>query len=269
MHHIRPGKFFGHQAGLRWVKDSPFAGKVPEKVASGMRYDGLDKDGKTEGKYPDLDPPCIWFPYGRMGKSASEPVWDTTGGKFGPFAGQCFVGDQTNSVVMRVALEKVNDTYQGACFPFRSGLQCGVNRLAFAPDGSLFAGQTNRGWGSLGGKPYGLQRLVYTGTLPFEVLTMSLTKEGFDLTFTKPLDSETANKLTAYSMQSFTYNYWSNYGSPEVDQKAEPVKSVTVSPDRKTVSLALDNLRVGRVYELRLSGVKSADGEPLLHPEAY
>ncbi len=40
MHHLKQGKFYGHQAGLRWVKDSPFAGKVPDKVASGMRYDG-------------------------------------------------------------------------------------------------------------------------------------------------------------------------------------------------------------------------------------
>ena len=95
---------------------------------------------------------------------------------------------------MRVALEKVNGRYQGACFPFRSGFQCGVNRLAFGPDGSLYAGQTNRGWGSLGGKPYGLQRLVYTGVLPFEIHTMKLTKTGFDLTFTKPLDPATAEQ---------------------------------------------------------------------------
>ena len=42
-----------------------------------------------------------------------------------------------------------------------------------------------------------------------------------------------------------------------------------VSADGKTVSLAVDGLRPGRVYELRLDGVKSADGEPVLHPEAY
>jgi hypothetical protein len=176
MHHLKRGKFYGHQAGLRWVKDSPFAGKVPDKVTSGMLYDGQKGPGaNAPSGMPELDPPCIWFPYGRMGQSVSEPIWDTSGGKFGPFAGQCFVGDQTRSTVMRVALETVNGVYQGACFPFRAGLQCGVNRLAFAPDGSLFAGQTNRGWGSLGGKPYGLQRLAYTGVLPFEIHNLKLT----------------------------------------------------------------------------------------------
>lgn len=268
MHHLKKGAFFGHQAGLRWVKDSPFAGKVPDKVASGMRYDGVDKNGKQTDNYPDLSPPCIWFPYGRMGQSASEPMWDTTGGKFGPFAGQCFVGDQTKSTVMRVALEKVNGEYQGACFPFRSGLQCGVNRLCFAPDGSMFAGQTNRGWGSLGGKPYGLQRLVYTGSEPFEVHHISLKKDGFALTFTKPVDSKSLGKKPV-SVSSYTYLYESRYGGPEVDTRSEPIGEAKLSDDGKTLFVPVENLRKGRVYEFRADGPKSRDGESILHPEAY
>lgn len=275
MHHLKKGVFVGHQAGLRWVKDSPFAGKVPDKVASGtMTYDGHKYDDRAkrmlneEVAPPDLSPPCIWFPYGRMGKSATEPVWDTTAGKFGPFAGQCFVGDQTNSVVMRVALEKVQGEYQGACFPFRGGLQCGVNRIAFAPDGSMFAGQTNRGWGSLGGKPYGLQRLVYTGTEPFEVHHINLTKDGFSLTFTKPVDPDSLGKKPV-SVSSFTYVYNSNYGGPEIDTRAETVGAATLSRDGKTLTVPVESLRKGRVYEFRIDGPKNRDGEGLLHPEAY
>jgi hypothetical protein len=267
MHHVREGEYYGHPAGLRWVKQSLFANLLLESYPSGMLYDG-QRGASTDG-LPRHTPPCIWFPYGRMGQSASEPIWDTTGGKFGPFAGQCFVGDQNKATVMRVYLEKVNGRYQGACFPFRSGFESGVNRLAFGPDASLYVGMTNRGWGSLGGKSYGLQRLVYTGVVPFEVHAMKLTREGFDLTFTKPLDAATAATPTAFSLQSFTYNYWSTYGSPEVDHKAEPVQGVTVAADRQRVSLKVGGFRKGRVYELYLNGVKSADGEPVLHPEAY
>jgi hypothetical protein len=268
LHHLKPGKFYGHQAGLRWVKDSPFAGTVPEKVASGMRYDGVDKDGKATGVYPDLDPPCIWFPYGRMGQSASEPVWDTTGGKFGPFAGQCFVGDQTKSMVMRVALEKVNGVYQGACFPFRSGLQCGVNRLCFAPDGSLMVGQTNRGWGSLGGKPYGLQRIAYDGKEPFEIHHVAIAADGFDLVFTKAIDPKSLGAKPA-SVSSFTYVYKSDYGCPEIDTRFETLGKPKLSKDGKTLSVPVAGLRKGRVYEIRLDGIATADGEKVLHPEAY
>ena len=268
MHHIREGDYYGHPAGLRWVKQSPFAASLKESYASGMLYDG-QKGTAAQPGYPPLVPPCIWFPYGRMGQSAGEPIWDTTGGKFGPFAGQCFIGDQTKSMVMRVYLEKVNGKYQGACFPFRSGFECGIVRLAFGPDGSLFAGMTNRGWGSIGGKPYGLQRLVYTGELPFEIHAMKLKRDGFELSFTKPLDPATASRLGAYAVQSFTYNYWSTYGSPEVDHRAEKVAGVTVAPDRKSVMLRLDGFRRGRVYELHLDGLRSTDGDPVLHPEAY
>jgi hypothetical protein len=281
MHHLKPGRFYGHQAGLRWIKDSPFAGQAAEKVASGMWYDGtLPSQGrwndlgrfigwlKPAPVYPDVDPPCIWFPYGRMGKSASEPVWDTTGGKFGPFTGQCFVGDQTNSCVMRVALEKVNGVYQGACFPFQSGLQCGVNRIAFAPDGSMMVGETNRGWGSLGGKPYGLERIVYGGKAPLEIHHVTLTKDGFDLVFTKPIDPESLSAKPV-SVASFTYVYFSNYGCPETDTRFETMGRVKLSRDGKTLSVPVAEMRKGRVYEIRLDGLRTTEGEKVLHPEAY
>jgi hypothetical protein len=268
MHHVRPGDYYGHMAGLRWVKQSPYAGKIPETHPSGMLYDGQKGQNGVSGM-PPVDPPCIWFPYGRMGQSASEPRWDTTAGKFGPFAGQCFVGDQTKATIMRVALEKINGRYQGACFPFRGGFECGINRIVFGRDGSLYAGMTNRGWGSLGGKPYGLQRLVYTGVVPFEILSMNLTREGFNLTFTKPLDPATAEKLTAYNLQSFTHYYWGTYGSPEVDGRSEKVSSVKLSADRRQVALAVTGFKKGRIYEIHLDGIKSADGDAVLHPEGY
>jgi hypothetical protein len=128
---------------------------------------------------------------------------------------------------------------------------------------------TSRGWGSVGGKPYGLQRLVWTGVVPFEIHTMRLTRDGFELTFTKPLDRATAGRAEAYSLQSFTYNYWGTYGSPEVDRRAEKVRGVAVSADGRTVTLAAGGFRKGRVYELHVEGVKAADGVALLHPEAY
>jgi len=269
MNHLKQGKFYGHQAGLRWVKESPYAGSASDKVASGMMYDGQAAPGKTGPKgLPALDPPCIWFPYGRMGQSPSEPKWDTTAGKFGPFAGQCFVGDQNTAVVMRVALEKVNGVYQGACFPFRQGLQCGVNRLCFGPDGALYVGQTNRGWGGLGGKPYGLQRLDFTGKLPLEIHRIALTKQGFDVVFTKPLDPA-AVLAEAVNLKSFTYIYASPYGCPETDTRAEKITAIARSTDGKTISLRVPNLTPGRVYDFAWNGTKATDGQALLHTDAY
>jgi hypothetical protein len=267
--HLEKGKFYGHQASLKWLAESPFAG-VSDKIPTGRQYDGTDPNAPKAAKvFPAVTPPAVWFPYGRMGQSLSEPVWDTTGGKFGPFAGQCFAGDQTRSTVMRVSLEKVNGTWQGACFPFREGLQCGVNRLCFGPDGALYAGETNRGWGSTGGKPFGLQRIAFTGEVPAEIHAVKVTPTGFDLTFTKPVDPKTLSGPDAVTLKSFTYVYLSQYGAPETDQKAEPLTAKTLSADGKTLSLTAPGRAKGRVYEFKLTAVTTATGEPIVHPEAY
>ena len=35
----------------------------------------------------------VHFPHGELANSPGAPICDTTGGKFGPFAGQLFIGD--------------------------------------------------------------------------------------------------------------------------------------------------------------------------------
>ena len=70
-------------------------------------------------------------------------------------------------------------------------------------------------------------------------------------------------------MSSFTYVYNSNYGGPEVDTRAETVGATAISKDGKTLTVPVENLRKGRVYEFRIDGPKTRDGEAVLHPEAY
>jgi len=261
---LRAGAFLGHPIGNKWydiAKES--MGPKPQEPTSGSRM-------MTEAKkIPQLEPPAVYFPYGKMGQSAAGIACDTSGGKFGPFENQLFVADQTHSTVMRVFLEKVNGRYQGACFPFRGGLGSGALSLLFAPDGSLFVGGTSRGWGSRGSQPYSLDRLVWTGKTPFEVREMRATSDGFELTFTEPVDPTTASDPKSYQFGTYTYIYQAQYGSPEVDQTTPMVTKIEVSADRKTVRLHLDQLAEGHVHELHLDGVRSAGGKPLLHPVAY
>ena len=142
-------------------------------------------------------------------------------------------------------------------------------RLAQGTDGSVFVGLTNRGWSSLGSASYGLQRLVWTGEIPFEVKEMKATATGFDLVFTKPVDVATAKSSESYAMSSYTYLYHSAYGSDEIQRQDLAVKIDHVSDDGLTVSLAVDGRREMFVHELIAKGIRSADGEPLLHAHAY
>ncbi|MEX2213152.1 MAG: hypothetical protein WD768_03425 [Phycisphaeraceae bacterium] len=263
--HLEFGDFHGHPHGLDSVNlpGNPIKGPQVKDVPSGTYMKDL------KAKIPSFKMPAVWFPYEKMGKSPSGMAWDTSKGKFGPFDGQLFVGDQHHATVMRVFLEKIDGHWQGAAFPFRQDFQCGVIRVAFGTDASMFVGMSNRGWGGRGNAPYGLQRLVYTGKVPFEIHEMRAKVDGFELTFTQPVDKASAEDVNSYRGESYTYKLAANYGGPEDDKMKIAVTKATVSGDGKSVRLTIDPLRAGYVHELHLPGVKNAAGEGLLHPAAY
>jgi hypothetical protein len=207
--------------------------------------------------------------HGKIGNSASFVVCDTAGGKFGPFANQLFVADQSHSNISRVFLETVNGVKQGAVFPFLKGFKSGLIGGRMNDKGQLFVGGSDRGWGSRGGKQFDFERVEWTGKVPFEVREMRAQPDGFELTFTQPVDAETAGNAASYSMREFTYIYRSEYGSPEVDDVNPTISRAVVSADRKTVRLVINPLTKGHIHELHLDGVRSQDGTSVLHPVAY
>jgi hypothetical protein len=260
--HLKPGGFVGHPGGNKWYKLAPELTRPADPKTKSRIM--------TEAKrIPQFVPPPVLFPYNKMGQSASGIDCDLSGGKFGPFEKQLFVGDQTHSTVMRVFLEKVDGHYQGVCFPFREGFSCGIVPARFAPDGSLFIAGTSRGWGARGGKPYCLERVVWTGKTPFEVHEMRAKPDGFELTFTKPVDPKTAADPKSYKLTTYTYIFQADYGSPEVDHTTPTIDRVEVGEDGKSARLYVRGLQEGHVHELHSTGVRSADGLPLLHPQAY
>jgi hypothetical protein len=253
LYHVHRGDFIGQPTSMFWGQgavEDPFA--IPLEQLDSRRAQ-----------------PILVLPYDLMGRSASEPVFDLTGGKFGPFAGQMFVGDVSQSRVMRATLQKVAGEYQGACYPFRRGFLSGCNRAVFAADGSLWIGETSRGWGSVGGRPCALERLVWRGAVPFEIEKMELTPSGFDLTFTKPVNPASAGAPTAYEFCHFYYKYDRVYFAPILGTEAAEVSAVNISSDGRTVSVRLPRLVTHQLYQVTLNGIKAADGSDLLHSTAY
>ena len=263
LHHMRPGAFFHHAEALASMNQpgSPIRGV--KEVPNGLVLP------KAIQQFKQLRPPAVWFPYKKMGQSATDIMLDESGGAFGPFAGQLFVGEFTQAGVNRVFLEKVGGEYQGACFPFRVGFASAVLRMIQGHDGSMFVGLTNRGWSSLGRASYGLERVVWTGKTPFEIKEMHAKSDGFELVFTLPVDPQSAGKTDSYSMNSYTYLYHSTYGSDEVMNQTPEIISASVSEDGYRVYLRVDGLRELCVHELLADGVRDRSGQKLLHPDAY
>ncbi len=263
LHHMREGAFFHHAESLASMNEPGSTIHGITRVPDGVPFPEAIR------QLPQLKPPAVWFPYKKMGQSTTDIMLDESNGKFGPFAGQLFIGEFTQAGMSRVFLEKVDGEYQGACFPFRTGFASAVLRMAQGVDGSVFVGLTNRGWSSLGTASYGLQRLVWTGKVPFEIQQMKSKPNGFELVFTKPVDRASAESLSSYAMSSYTYLYQSSYGSDEIQKRDLEITGATVSSDGMSVRLTVDGLRSLFVHELLAKGLRSADGEPLLHPDAY
>jgi cytochrome c551/c552 len=286
--HVTKGSFIGHPAGLRWASLPGSPVKLTIEQFSSRVDERREKvDGrylKPENIQDESDPtflyevkkefsalrlPAVMLPHGVLGISNSEILKDETNGKFGPFSGQIFIGDQGQSKIMRVVMEKVDGEYQGVAFDFRSEFQSGVLRMSWGHDGSLFVGETNRGWGSAGSTTSGLQRLVWSGNVPMEMKTVRAMPDGFEIEFTLPVDKRTAEDLDSYSGRSFIYKYHPVYGSPPVNDTPLNIKGVKVSDDGMKVRLLIDNLRQYYLHQINVTGIRTVDGLAVLHPTGY
>ncbi|MFT5462241.1 MAG: hypothetical protein ACI8QS_001114 [Planctomycetota bacterium] len=260
---VREGGFLGHPKSTNWYEFAPNMGAPPAEPVNGSRI-------VTEAeRIPELVPYAVIFPYIRMGRSISGFTVDQTGGDFGPFENQMFLGDFSLSLVMRATTEKVNGVWQGACYPFREGLSTGILNIQFTPEGNLLCGGTNRGWPVRGIKPFALERLDWTGLMPFEIERITITPDGFRIAFTKPIEGISGSDPSSYLLSTFTHIYHAGYGGPEVDQTNPKVTSVQVSEDGLSATLTLDTITRGHVHEFDLGALRSRDGEELLHRQAY
>ena len=257
LHHLEEGDFHGHPAALRWDQNFPYS-QDPKSAP----IDLLEKMRK---------PPAVHFPHGELANSPGSPAWDTTGGKFGPFAGQMFIGDIVHPRIMRVALEKVNGQYQGACFSFyhAEGLKAGICRLAFSSAGELIIGRAGEGNWARGKPDSGLQKIAYSGTTPFEIHRIELQNDGFLFHFTQPVNQVIKLDPKNFGVQSYHYPYGPNYGYPKTDiQKIVPTR-VEQSLDGSTIRVMIPNLEERKIYQFNLPELKDPDGKSLRNPVAY
>ena len=285
---IKKGAFLGNPGGLVWTNlpNSPLQltqQDIFSKINPRIEFDTKGKREKPENvenekfktlfeikkDVPQLQLPAVWLPHGILGVSNSEIV-KIPKGVFGPFEEQLLVGDQGESKISRVFMETVKGELQGCAWDFRSGFQSGVLRMSWANDGTLFVGETNRGWGSAGDAREGLQRLSWNTLLPFEMKTVKAMPDGFEIEFTKPVDKKKAANLSAYAVESFIYKYQPVYGSPTQNIQKCPVKGVKVSEDGLTVRIVVGGLRKYYIHKITLDGIRELENSfSLVHPTGY
>jgi glucose/arabinose dehydrogenase len=249
LYEIKEGEFYGHPASLVWRKD----------------WDGRDPDLMPVDELDQMQtPPVGYFPQGELANSPTQPVIIPKGAFPKNFNSQTLIGEMNQPTLIRVLEDKVDGQLQTALVPFLDGSPIGIgnHRLAFGPNGSLYVGKTALSWAGSSG----IKRVKWTGKPFFTLKAIKALPEGFALTFTEPVDPETAAGITA---KRHTYSYFSNYGSPKVDETSLPTNKTSVSADGLTVTVEIGPLKEKYLHGLNLKTLRSARGSTLLGEKAW
>ena len=218
LHHLQEGRYYGHPSGL---VDLP--GMKPSSAE--IQWDKW---------VPKREVSLALLPQSRVANSPGSPTWDTTGGKFGPFKGEMYCGDQTLSTLFRILPKKDNEA---AVINFAEGFPSGVMRLCFDQDGALFVGQTGRGWRARGGSQQALVKMSYVDT--DEPLLHDITRDGETFTLHFTGEGGKLPKSSGLAVESWFYHDKPSYGSPTNNKLNETIASEKLDPANGTITITL------------------------------
>jgi cytochrome c553 len=252
LNHVRPGAHFGFINALE--KDK------------GLKPPRHDK--------PAIDIPHPWTRSvnGICFLDTPQELWQGPGtGIFGPLEGHLVGCEYDTRALIRMTLQKVGDTYQGAAYPLsippenvEDGL-LGPIVCAVSPRGELYVGDIrDSGWGAGNNVGDIVQIKIEPDKLPCGIAEVRATKEGFTLDFFRPVDPAKAKDAANYNIASYRRESTPAYGGPNLDRRSEKVAALELAPDAKRVTLKLADLRPGFLYEFQLRPL--VRGKELFHP---
>jgi hypothetical protein len=242
-------------AKLIHVQESKFQGHPSTQPAPQEQF----KEPK------EFAPPAVWFP-SRLAKRVAGFV--VAPESWGAFAGQVIVADGEGGL-LRVSLEQVNGEWQGAAWPLLKNLGTRATRVAFSADSKLYLG------GATDGHAAALARISLPTPLPFEVKSVKALADGFELTFTQPVDAASAAKAASYEVSQFGYRHEvvpgveHDFDGTVGRTSSLKVSTASVSAEGASVHLKIPGLRAGFVASIRAAGVRSSTSQPLRSDTFY
>ncbi|HXX93469.1 MAG TPA: heme-binding domain-containing protein, partial [Planctomycetota bacterium] len=213
-----------------------------------------------------VDSPLVCLPR-TMDNSTGGQVW-VTSDRWGPISGQLLNLSYGRCTMQLVLRDPSGAVPQGAVVPLKGTYASGIMRGRFCPnDGQLYVAGT-RGWTSAAVRDGCLQRVRYLGGKIHLPVGIHYARNAVEVTFSEPLDRESAESLESYSLEEWNYKYSEKYGSEEYSpsrtgvvghDQVEP-KSARLSTDGRTVRFEIPNLRPVNQLRIRFS-LRDTDGE--------
>jgi mono/diheme cytochrome c family protein len=192
---------------------------------------------------------------------------------FGPLEGHLVGCEYDTRRLIRMTLDKVGGEYQGAAYPLsippadvEKGLLGPIVCAVKPTTGELYVGEIrDSGWGAGNNIGQIVKIKIEPEKLPCGIAEVKATPTGFTVDFFQPVDSKLAADLASYSLASYRRESTPAYGGPDIDRREEQISTAAVSSDAKRVTLTLEGLRAGHVYELRVKNLTPGGGT--FHPD--
>ncbi len=249
--HMKSGKFYGHRQSPK--RDS--TGKIT-----------VD-NGKNWAEDLPYERPTAWLDHGNVRASPSQPIYVDKG----VYQGDWLLGDVNNPGLVRIALDDVEGTENGAVFWFGKGFgNTAINRMAWGKDGSLYVGSIMKIAGNWpGGDKTAIYKVTAKATATaFDMKSIKHLADGVEITFTAPVDPASI-AVANFPVTQWNYTRQEGYGLGKSAAASRTVSSTELSADGKRVHLVIAGLKDDYVTYFKLGAVKSAAGALLWNNEAW
>ncbi|MBW8883383.1 MAG: c-type cytochrome, partial [Planctomycetia bacterium] len=231
-------------------------------VRKGAHFGFINALEKEKGyKPPPLTPPAVNIPHpwtrsvnGICFLDTPQELRDKGNQNiYGPLEGHLVGCEYDTRRLIRMSLQKVGDTYQGAAYPLsippadvEKGLLGPIVCAIKPTTGELYVGEIrDSGWGASNNIGQIVKIKIEPEKLTCGIAEVRATKTGFTIDFFKPVDRAKAVDVASYSIQSYRRESTPAYGGPDLDRRSETILAAEVSADGKRVTLRLPELRRG------------------------
>ena len=237
------------------------------RVEKGKWYGFRHADWDRVKDYEE-QPPLVWLPHVEISNSPSQQAILN----IGPYKDQLIYGDVTHGGIKRIFIDEVDGVKQGSAFRFIQGLDAGINRMVWGPDGNLYAGGIGSGgnWRHEGRLWYALHRFNYNANSTFEMLAVRAKVGGMEIELTEPIsDSEIIN-TDNFDVQQYYYEATEQYGGPKKGIEVLEVTGVKLSENRKKVFLEITGIKDRKVVYIHIKKpFVSESGQKLWSTETW
>lgn len=229
-------------------------------IQVGHRY-GVPSRHEPEPNAP-ADPPAVQIPHPWTRSVNGIAFVPKKADKLSPWAGQFIGCEMNNNMLVRMSVQTVGDTVQGAVYPFSKPAKEGDPHnfvgplcIGISPSQDIYVGGLQDGGWASGLNVGDIVKLTPNKDLPNGIREIRATPSGFDIEFFHKVDPQLAADTSHYKISGYTRVWKGDYATPDSGHHSGEITSAAISSDGRTVSLTVGGRKPGHVYDISVGEI--------------